>query len=350
MQVFDHPWMNPPIPIQDNTVMTTRARIQIVLKGFAWILLALGSLWHGLAVAQSYPARSITFVVPYPPGGAADVITRAVGQRLSVLWNRSIIIDNKGGASTQIGASYVAKSQPDGYTLLATDETTFTNPYLYGKLSYDPVKDFVAIAGLGHTHLALAVHPSFPARDIADLVAAAKAAAGNLNYATYGVGSLSHLSMALLERMAGVKLTPVHYKGGALALTDVVAGHVPIVFLTATLTAQPARSGQVRLLGIGSKLRLAQFSEVPTISESLAGYESGVWMGLFAPRGVAPDIVATVNGAVQKIMIDNDFREAFLAPNFYEPVLGTPDQFAQYVRAEATKWGKVVQDAKLTLN
>jgi tripartite-type tricarboxylate transporter receptor subunit TctC len=320
------------------------------MQRFACIVFALASLWHGLAVAQSYPSRSITFVVPYPAGGAADVIARAVGQRLSVLWGRSIIIDNKGGASTQIGASYVAKSQPDGYTLLATDETTFTNPYLYGKLSYDPAKDFVAIAGLARTHLALAVHPSFPARDIAEFVATAKAAAGNLNYATYGVGSLGHLSMALLERMAGVKLTPVHYKGGALALTDVIAGHVPMAFLTATLTAQPARAGQVRLLGIGSKLRLAQFPELPTIGESLPGYESGVWFGMFAPRGVAPDIVAKLNDAVQKIMIDDDFREAFLAPNFYEPILGRPDQFGEYVRAEATKWGKVVQDAKFSVN
>ena len=320
------------------------------MKRFACIVFASASLWHGLAVAQSYPSRSITLVVPYPAGGAADVIARAIGQRLSVLWNRSIIIDNKGGASTQIGASYVAKSQPDGYTPLATDETTFTNPYLYGKLSYDPAKDFVAIAGLAHTYLALAVHPSFPARDIADFVATAKATAGNLNYATYGVGSLGHLSMALLERMAGLNLTPVHYRGGALALTDVIAGHVPMAFLTATLTAQPARAGQVRLLGIGSKLRLAQFPELPTIGENLPGYESGVWFGMFAPRGVAPDIVATLNGAVQKIMIDDDFREAFLAPNFYEPILGRPDQFAEYVRAEATKWGKVAQDAKLSVN
>jgi tripartite-type tricarboxylate transporter receptor subunit TctC len=194
------------------------------------------------------------------------------------------------------------------------------------------------------------VHPSFPARDVANLIAAARAAAGNLNYATYGMGSPGHLSMAMLESMAGVTLTPVHYKGGALALTDVIAGHVPMVFLTPTLTAQPARAGQVKLLGIGSKLRLAQFPELPTISESLPGYESSIWFGLFAPRGVAPDIVATLNGAVQKIMIDADFHEMFLGPNFYEPVLGRPDQFAQYVRAEATKWGKVVQDAKLSVN
>jgi len=194
------------------------------------------------------------------------------------------------------------------------------------------------------------VHPSFPARDISDLIAAAKAAPGDLNYATYGMGSAGHLAMAMLQRMAGVKLTAVHYKGGALALTDVTAGHVPMAFLTPTLTAQSAEAGQVRLLGIGSKLRLGQLPELPTISESLPGYESGVWFGLFAPRGVAPDIVATLNGAVQKILIDADFRATFLAPNFYEPVLGTPDQFAQYVRAEAAKWGEVVQDAKLSRN
>jgi tripartite-type tricarboxylate transporter receptor subunit TctC len=273
-----------------------------------------------------------------------------VAQRLSATWGQAIVIDNKGGASTQIGASYVAKSPPDGYTLLATDQTTFVNSYLYGKLAYDPATDFVPVTGLGLIHQALVVHPSFPARNVAELVVAAKAAPGNLNYATLGVGSSSHLSMEMLQSLAGAKLNPIHYKGGAPALTDVIAGHVPMVFLSTTLTVQPAKAGQLRLLGIGSSVRLAQFPELTTIAETLPGYESAVWFGLFAPRGTAEDIVTMLNSAVQKILIDPDFRDSFLAPNFYEPIVGSPDQFAQYVRAEAIKWGKVVQDAKLSLN
>ena len=156
--------------------------------------------------------------------------------------------------------------------------------------------------------------------------------------------------MEMLQSLAGAKLNPIHYKGGAPALTDVIAGHVPMVFLSTTLTVQPAKAGQLRLLGIGSSVRLAQFPELTTIAETLPGYESAVWFGLFAPRGTAEDIVTMLNSAVQKILIDPDFRDSFLAPNFYEPIVGSPDQFAQYVRAEAIKWGKVVQDAKLSLN
>jgi tripartite-type tricarboxylate transporter receptor subunit TctC len=234
--------------------------------------------------------------------------------------------------------------------LLATDQTTFVNSYLYTKLAYDPVTDFVPVTGLGVIHQALVVHPSFSARSVAELIAAAKAAPDSLNYATIGIGSSSHLSMEMFESMAGVRLNPIHYKGGAPALTDVIAGHVPIAFLSATLTAQPAKAGQLRPLGIGSTARLAQFPDLPTIAETLPGYESAVWFGLFAPHGTPPNIVTMLNGAVQKILADPDFRASFFAPNFYEPIIGSPDQFAAYVRNDAGQWGKVIQDAKLSLN
>jgi tripartite-type tricarboxylate transporter receptor subunit TctC len=327
---------------------TTTGFAQVLL----FVLLVLGGVAHGGAPvqAQSYPAKPITIVVAYPAGGATDVIARAVAQRLSADLGQSIVIDNKGGASTQIGASYVAKAPADGYTLLATDQTTFVNSYLYSKLAYDPEADFVPVTGLGIIHQALVVHPSFPARSVAELIAAAKAAPDSLNFATIGIGSSSHLSMEMFESMAGLRLNPIHYKGGAPALTDVIAGHVPMVFLSATLTAQPAKAGQLRPLGIGSNARIAQFADVPTIAETLPGYESAVWFGFFAPRGTPPDIVTMLNGAVQKILTDPEFRASFLVPNFYEPILSSPDQFGAYVRDDAKKWGRVIQDAKLTLN
>jgi tripartite-type tricarboxylate transporter receptor subunit TctC len=322
------------------------------MKRFVQILLVLGCLpyFQAGAQAQSYPSKPITIVVPYAAGGATDVIARAVTQRLSAAWGRSIIIDNKGGASTQIGATYVSKSSADGYTLLATDQSTFTNSFLYRKLSYDAAKDFVPVTGLGLIHQALVVNSSFPAQSVADLIKLAKTTPGSLNYATVGVGSSSHLSMEMLESMAGVKLSPVHYKGGAPALTDVIGGHIPMVFLSVTLTAQPSRAGQLRPIGVGSTKRLSQFPDLPTVAETLPGYEAAVWFGLFAPRETPQDIVVTLNTEVQKILADSAFRDTFLAPNFYEPITGSPEQFAQYVRSESMKWGKVVQDAKLSLN
>lgn len=301
------------------------------------------------AQEQSYPSRPITIVVPYPAGGATDVIARSVAQRLSTVWDRAIIVENKGGASTQIGAAQVAKAPPDGYTLLATDATTFTNSYLYSSLSYNP-QDFVPVTGLGVIHQALVVHPSFPAHNVTDLIALAKKEPDTLTYATLGVGSSSHLSMEMLESKTGMKLRPVHYKGGAPALTDVIGGHVPMVFLSMTLVAQPSKAGQLRLLGIGSTKRLPQFPELPTIAETVANYEAAVWFGLFAPAGTPRDIVATLNAHVQDILTDREFRSTFLDPNFYEPLLGSPGEFGRFAHSDAAKWGAVMREAKLELN
>lgn len=322
------------------------------MNRIAAILIVLGCVLHGPAAghAQSYPSRPITVVVAYPPGGATDVIARAVTQRLSAALAVSVVIDNKGGASTQIGATYVARAAPDGYTLLATDQTTVINPYLYSKLGYDLATDFIPVSGLGIIHQVLVVHPSFLSHSIGELIDAARAAPGNFDYATIGIGSTSHLSMEMFEAMAGLRLNPVHYKGGAPALTDVIAGHVPMVFLSMTLTAQPTQAGQLRALGIGSRARLAQFPDLPTVAETLPTYESSVWFGLFAPRGTPQPIVTTINDAVQSVLADRAFDRSFLAPNFYEPLLGSPDRFAEYIRSDAAKWQKVIQDAHLSIN
>jgi len=302
------------------------------------------------AQAQSYPSRPVTIVVPYAAGGATDIMARAVAQRLSNVWGQPVIVENKSGASTQIGAAYVSKSPSDGYTLLATDAATFTNSYLYNKLSYDPAKDFVPVTGLGVIHQALVVHPSFPAQNVLDLVKLAKGSPGALNYATLGIGTSSHLSMEMFESMTATKLSPVHYKGGAPALTDVIGGHVPIVFLSMTLTAQPSKAGQLRILGVGSSHRLAQFPDLPAVAETVPGYESAVWFGLFAPRGISQQIVTTINLKVQNILTDSAFRETFVIPNYYQSLLGSVDQFTQFVQSDTAKWGVVMREAKLSLD
>ena len=301
------------------------------------------------AQAQVYPSRPVTIVVAYAAGGATDVIARAVAQRLTAVWGRPVVIENKAGANGQIGAAYVARSAPDGYTLFATPDVTFVaNPYLYRTLPYHPVRDFAPISGLGIINQALVVHPSTLLRNVADLIALAKAKPSDLSYASFGVGSAPQLSMELLQAMTGTKLNAVQYRGGGPALADVVAGHIPMTFISVGLMAQPWKAGQVRALGVGSSDRLAEFPELPTVAETVPGFRASFWFGLFAPAGTSKDIVQKINTAVQGILADPRFREQFLAPNFYQPMIGSPEQLASTIRSDADKWRKLISDAKLT--
>lgn len=319
-------------------------------------LYALGTLaWLGLCLpsahGETYPTRPITIVVAYPAGGATDVIARAVSRLLSEDLGQPIIIENKGGANTQIGATYVARSTPDGYTLLVTADTTFdANPFLYRKLSYDAVKDFVAVSGLGAIHQALVVHPSVAMDSVGDLIAAAKARPGELNYATYGIGSPGHLSMELLQSLAGVKLNAVHYKGAGPAFADVIAGHVPMVFLNVGLMAPVWRAGQVKPLGVTSNERLAAFPDLPAIAERMPGFRASYWFGLFAPHGTPAEIVTRLNAGVQRALANADFKEKFLVPNFYEPIIGSPEKFADLIKVDVERWRKIIVDAHISMD
>jgi tripartite-type tricarboxylate transporter receptor subunit TctC len=302
------------------------------------------------AQAQSYPAKPVHVVVAYPAGGATDVIARAVSQRLGDMWGHQIVVENKGGAGTQIGAEYVAKAAPDGYTLLATADATFAfNPSLYRKLSYD-VKDFVPVSGLGIVNQVLVVNPVSPITSVRDLIAQARARPGEINYGTMGAGSSGHLNMAMFEHMAGVTLAPVHYRGGAPFMTDLLGGHVQAGFLSLTLVAEQIKAGQLRALGVGSSARIAQLPDVPTIAEAgVPGFDAETWFGLFAPRGTPPAIVAKLNADVQRVLADPAFRETFLVPTFFEPIKGAPDEFAAFIRNESLKWSKVIKDANLSV-
>ncbi|MGZ3352712.1 MAG: Bug family tripartite tricarboxylate transporter substrate binding protein, partial [Xanthobacteraceae bacterium] len=239
---------------------------------------------------------------------------------------------------------------PDGYTLLLTPEHTFTvNPYLYRKLSYDPAKDFIPVSGLVGISQALVVHPSLAMQTVGDLITAAKDKPGGFNYGSLGVGSGPHLSMELLQFMSGTKLNAVQYKGAAPALTDVIAGHIPMMFVSTGLIVQPWKAGQLRPLAVGSRERLAQFPELPTLAETLPGFTALVWFGLFAPNGTPREIVVKINAAVQHILADRGFRDRFLTPNLYEPMPGSPEQFAEDIRRDSERWQKVIRDAKLAI-
>jgi len=304
-----------------------------------------------LANAQDYPARPIRVIVAYPAGGAADLIVRAVFNRLESK-GYQVVIENRAGGGTQIAAETVAKSASDGYTLFATGMETFAiSPFIRSKLSYDPVNDFVPITGLGYAHQILAVPANSPITSIKDLVTRAKATPNVLQYGTIGIGGSAHINMVLFEQLAGVKLTPVHYRGGAPMLNDLIGGHVPAGFLSVTLLAEHINAGKLRGLGVGSKSRLSQLPDVPTIDESgVPGFEAVSWFGLFAPKPTSHAIVQKLNTDIQTVFADADFKRRFLDPNFLGVITGTPDEFQVYIDQEAEKWKKVIKGANLKID
>jgi tripartite-type tricarboxylate transporter receptor subunit TctC len=307
-----------------------------------------------LADAQIYPARAITITVTAAAGGVTDVVARAIGQRLAESWGQQVVIENKGGAAHVVGAQSVAKAAPDGYSLLLAEAGTFVvNPTLYGKgkLPYDEEKDFAPITGIVRINQALLGHPSVAAKNVSELIALAKKNPGGLTYATAGIGSAPHMNMVLFESMAGIKLLPVHYRGAAPALTDVIAGHVNLMSVSVSLALPPYRAGQLRIFGIGSDQRVAPAPDIPTVAESgLAGYAAGTWFGLFATAGTPGDIVRKINSEVAKILAEPEFREKFLAPQMFEPMASSPEAFAAYITAQTQKWGTLIRAQNLAID
>jgi tripartite-type tricarboxylate transporter receptor subunit TctC len=300
------------------------------------------------AWSQSYPSKPIHIVVPFAAGGITDILARALGQGLTEAWGQQVVIENKPGANSQIGAEYVAKAAPDGHTLLVSADTTFSmNPHLYSKLSYDPVKDFAPISGLGISPQALVVHPSVPVNNLAELIEYAKKNPGALNYGTFGPGSSGHLNIVLLEQLTGTKFTAVHYKGANPAITDVLGGHIQMIIVSIGLVRKHFEAGTLKLIGFGSSQRLAQFPNVPTIAESLPGYEAGSWYGLVAPKATPREIVDKLSTETQKIFADAAFREKFLAPAMTFSIASSPEKFEERINADLVKWGKVIKDAKV---
>ena len=317
-------------------------------------LILLASLAGAAAAqAQSYPTRTITLTVTAAAGGVTDVVARALGQRLAEAWGQQVVIENKGGAAHVVGAQSVAKAAPDGYSLLVAEAGTFTiNPTLYGKgkLPYDEEKDFIPITGIVRINQALLGHPSLPANDVRELIELASKRPGELTYGTAGIGSAPHMNMVLFESMANVKLVPVHYRGAAPALTDVIAGHVNLMSVSVSLALPPFRAGQIKIFGIGSGKRLALAPDIGTVAESgLPGYEATTWFGLFATAGTPREIVTKINAEVAKILADPQFREKFLAPQMFEPMASSPEEFADYIKAQTRKWAKVIGEQRLSI-
>ncbi len=314
------------------------------------IVIALGiALAATAAPAQTYPSKPITIIVPAAPGGVTDSLGRTLAQRFTEAWGQQVIVENRPGANNQIAAEYVAKSAADGHTLFIGPETTFVvNPSLYARLAYDPVNDFAPITGLVTINHALIVNPSLAVDSVKDLLALAKAKPGELNYGTFGVGSSGHLNMELLQALAGVKFQPVHYKGATPALTDVIAGHIQMMFISVGSAVPQWKAGKVKLIAVGAAQRMPLLPEAPTVAESgLGGYEAVSWFGLFAPAGTPRAIVDKVNGQVRRIFADAEFRKSFLDRQYFQSIVGSPEELAAYLKSEEQKWSKVIRDAKV---
>ena len=303
------------------------------------------------AAAQPYPARIVKLIVPQTPGGATDVFARKIGQLLGEKWGQPVVIENRAGAGGVVGTDVVAKSTPDGYTLLVTYAgSQAINPSLYPKIPFDSVKDFQTIATLASTPFVLIVHPKLPAKDLAEYVALARARPDALTYASSGNGSVNHLLGEMLKTEAGIKMLHVPYRGVAPAITDVIGGQVDSAFSSVPSVLQMVQTDKVRALAISSAKRVAAAPEIPTIAESgFPGFDVNPWWGILAPAGIDVTIVRKINEDVANILRTKEMID-FLAAQGAEPLITSPEAFLRILEADVVKWAKVVKSAGVTLN
>ncbi len=299
------------------------------------------------ADAQTYPTKAVRLVVPFAAGGSTDIIGRTLAQKLNELWGQPVIVDNRAGGSTVIGTEIVAKAPPDGHTLLITPAPFTIVPSLATKLPYDPHKDFEPVTLINTTPLVIVVHPGVPAKSIKDLIALAKAKPGALNFGSSGTGGSNHLAGELFNAMAGVKMVHVPYKGNAPALTDLVGGHVDLVFNGLTSALPLIKSGKLRPLGMTSLKRAGALPDVPTVDEQgLTGFQAVAWNGLNAPGRTPKDIVAKLNADVLKVIRSPELMDKLRAEGS-DPVGSSIEQYAAFLREEIVKWAKVIKLANI---
>ncbi len=297
-------------------------------------------------VAQAWPAKPVRLVVPFPPGGATDVLARQIGQRLGDAFGQAVVIENRGGASGAIATEYVARQPADGHALLfATASTHAINPAV-SKVPFHPVKDFTPVVNVAAAPLGLVVHPSLPVKTVKELIGLLRARPGQVDMASFGTGTGSHLAGELFKVMARVDMVHVPYKGGAAAMTDLLGGHVTLLFDTLSNTLSHAQSGKLRLLASTGPKRVASMPDLPTIAETLPGYDAMTWFGILGPAALPRPVVNRVNGEVARVLQVGEVR-ASLASQGFEPAAGTPEAFAAQIQADLAKWAKLVSDAKI---
>jgi tripartite-type tricarboxylate transporter receptor subunit TctC len=295
------------------------------------------------AHAQAYPTKPVKLVVPYPPGGPTDIVARLVAQKLSDAMGQQFIIDNRPGAGGNPGAELVARSPADGYTLVVATTAHAINPSLFKNLGYSLSKDFAPVSQLTSGPLVIVANPQLPAKNVAELIALAKAKPGELNFASSGNGQSTHLSAELFAAMAGVKMNHIPYKGSAPALTDTMGGQTQLMFDT-MLSAMPhVKAGKLKALAVTSATRSPVAPDVPTVAESgLPGYEAIAWNGLLAPAGTPPEVLARLSAELKKVLAAPDVKDKFEAQGF-AAAWNSPDDFGRFMSAEVDKWAKVVK-------
>jgi tripartite-type tricarboxylate transporter receptor subunit TctC len=304
------------------------------------------------APAQAtYPDKLIRIVVPVAPGGLADAMARAAAARFQEAFGQQVIIENRAGGNFQIGTAAVAAAPPDGYTLLlGLDGPIVINPSLYRKLAFDPFKELAPISGIAKADQVVIAHPSLPAKDTRELLSLARQKPGEITFAAFGLGSTTHLYMEMLQSMSGVKFQAVQYKGTTPMIADVVAGHVNVTSVSLGQSLPLHNDGRAKILGVATKERLAILPDIPTVAESVPGFEAKAWFGLFAPAGTPADIVEKLNAEIQKMCAEKDFQEKVLAPYRMTPIASSTTNFAAFLRAEAAMWKAIIEQANLQID
>jgi tripartite-type tricarboxylate transporter receptor subunit TctC len=330
-----------------NARAMTRRPLAALFMG-ATVVLALCATAVGPASAQTYPDRAVRLIVPFPAGGTVDAIARTVAQQLSESLRQPVVVENRAGGAGSIGSEAVARATPDGYTLLmGTASTHGTNPAVQKALPYDPVKDFTPVALVATTPYILVVNPAVPAATTAELLALVRAQPGKLNYGSYGTGSSNHLATELFRAMTGADIVHVPYKGGAPAMTDLLAGQVQLMFDVFTTSSPHLRSGKLKLLGVGALRRSSLAPDTPTLAEAgVAGFEAGTFFGIFAPAGTPRGAVDRLNAEVNRALGTPEMKERLAAAGA-EPGGGPPAELGQLVAAEVAKWTRLVRERNL---
>jgi tripartite-type tricarboxylate transporter receptor subunit TctC len=320
-----------------ENIVVTKVRI---LAGVATAL----SICAAQVAAQGYPAKPVRVVVPYPPGGGTDIVARTLAQLMTVSMGQQVVVENRGGAGGNIGMEVVAKSPPDGYTLVfAITAQLAVNPSLFPKLPYDLMRDYAPITLAGIAPYLLVIHPSLPAKSMKELLALARNAPNELRYGSAGNGSGSHLAGEMLNSLARVKTQHIPYKGGAPAMTDLIAGQLQISYLTYTSTSAFLRNGRLRALGVTTLKRSPVLPDLPAIAEFVSGYDSSVWYGALAPAGTPPDIVARLNREFVTALKTNELRSR-LTSEAFEAIGSTPEFLGDYMKKEIARWAKLVKE------
>lgn len=302
-----------------------------------------------VAAAQSgYPSKPVRMLVPFAPGGVSDIVARVVSPRLGDSLGQSILVENRVGAGGVIATELVAKAAPDGYTLLTAFDNFAANPYLYKEAKYDPVKDFAPLALAVRSRLALVVTPKMEVKTLEEFVRVAKSKGGSMSYATAGGGTSSHLIAEMFKLTAGIQPLAVHYKGGAPAMNDLLGGQVDMMIATMSIALQQVRAGKLIALAVTSGTRTPLLPGVPAINETYPGFEAQSWVGFVAPAGTPRDIVQRLNAEMNKSVASADVK-AKLEGLGFEVTEGSPEIFGEWIRAESARWGKVIREAKITV-